>query len=209
MTTYIPALTLPDRLFTSPAASILTPIVLGSAVGIGVSSRLKPLIRPNAGGLKHALTVNQDKETKITYMRLRQPPLSPPTWVFGPVWTILYGVMGYASYRAYTNGTSPFSSPDVIATTKHAATIYSAQLALNLIWTPLFFGLKKPVAATVDIVALLGTNVYLTYLWSTIDQVSAYCQVPYLGWLGFATYLCAGIGYVNNWDLQAKESKSE
>lgn len=141
-------------------------------------------------------------------MRLRQPPLSPPTWVFGPVWTILYGVMGYASYRAYNNGTSPFSTPEVIATTRHAATVYSVQLALNLLWTPLFFGLKKPVAATVDILALLGTNVYLTYLWSTVDQVSTYCQIPYLGWLGFATYLCAGIGYVNNWDLKAKEPKS-
>ncbi|KAJ0118385.1 translocator protein [Diaporthe amygdali] len=187
MTTYIPALTLPERLFASPAASILTPIVLGSAVGIGVSN----------------------KDTKTTYMRLRQPPLSPPTWVFGPVWTVLYGVMGYASYRAFSNGTSPFSTPNVIATTRHASTVYSVQLALNLIWTPLFFGIKQPVAATVDIVALLGTNLYLTYLWSTVDQVSAYCMVPYLGWLGFATYLCAGIGYVNNWDLKAKEPKTE
>ena len=205
MTTYVPALTLPDRLFASPAASILTPIVLGSAVGIGISSKSTV-----AGILRHALTDHQDKETKTTYMRLRQPPLSPPTWAFGPVWTVLYGVMGYASYRAYTNGTSPFSTPEVIATTRHAATVYSVQLALNLIWTPLFFGVKKkPVAATVDIVALLGTNVYLTYLWSTVDQVSAYCQLPYLGWLSFATYLCAGIGYVNNWDLNATEPKSE
>lgn len=102
-----------------------------------------------------------------------------------------------------------FQHPDVIATTRHAATVYSVQLALNLIWTPLFFGLKKPVVATVDILALLATNVYLTYLWSSVDQVSTYCQIPYLGWLGFATYLCAGIGYVNNWDLKGKEPKSE
>ncbi|KUI54297.1 hypothetical protein VP1G_01789 [Cytospora mali] len=187
MTTYIPALTIPDQIFASTPASILTPIILGSAVGIGISN----------------------KKTKETYLTLRQPPLAPPTWVFGPVWTLLYGLMGYASHRAWTLGTSPFSSPSVIATTRHASTVYSIQLALNLIWTPLFFGVKKPVAATVDILALLGTNIYLTYLWSSVDSVSAGCMVPYLGWLGFATYLCAGVGYVNNWDLTAKGPKSD
>lgn len=117
--------------------------------------------------------------------------------------------MGYAAHRAWSTGLSPLNSVDVIQTTKHASTVYSIQLALNLIWTPLFFGLKKPVAATVDILALLGTNVYLTYLWTKVDMTSAYCMVPYLGWLSFATYLCAGVGYVNGWDLKEKEPKTE
>ncbi|KAF3769560.1 TspO/MBR-related protein [Cryphonectria parasitica EP155] len=188
MTTYISALTLPDKIFASPAASILTPIVLGSGVGIGISN----------------------KKTKETYMSLRQPPLSPPTWVFGPVWTLLYGLMGYAAHRAWMTGTSPLNSTELIRTTRHAATVYSVQLVLNLVWTPLFFGLKKPVAALADITALIGVNVYLTYLWAEVDKVSAYCMVPYLGWLGFATYLCAGVGYVNGWDLRGrKTAKSE
>lgn len=117
--------------------------------------------------------------------------------------------MGYASHRAWTLGTSPFSPPSVIATTRHASTVYSVQLALNLVWTPLFFGAKKPVAATVDILALVATNAYLTYLWSSVDTVSACCMVPYLGWLGFATYLCVGVSYVNNWDLTGRGRKTE
>ena len=84
-------------------------------------------------------------------------------------------------------------------------TLYTIQLGLNLIWMPLFFGVKRPIEATADIVALVGINGYLTYLWSSIDSVAAWCQVPYLGWLGFATYLCAGAGYLNDWNLADKE----
>ena len=113
--------------------------------------------------------------------------------------------MGYAAYRAAWNGLSPFSSPDTILATKHSMTLYTIQLGLNLAWMPLFFYAKRPIEATVDILALIGVNGYLTYLWSGIDQAAAWCQVPYLGWLGFATYLCAGAGYLNNWDLASKE----
>lgn len=74
---------------------------------------------------------------------------------------------------------------------------------------PLFFGLKRPIEATVDIVALLGLNVYLTTLWWPIDRVAAYCMVPYLGWLSFATYLCSGAGYLNEWSFKDKDLKKE
>lgn len=106
-------------------------------------------------------------------------------------------------------GTSPLNSTELIRTTRHASTVYSIQLVINLVWTPLFFGLKKPLAALADIVALIGTNVYLTYLWSEVDEASAYCMLPYLGWLGFATYLNAGVGYMNDWDLSPRTTKSE
>ena len=72
---------------------------------------------------------------------------------------------------------------------QHGATLYTIQLGLNLIWMPLFFGLQRPVEATVDIVALLGVTSYLTYVWSGVDEVATYLMFPYLGWLGFATYL--------------------
>ena len=116
-------------------------------------------------------------------------------------------VMGYAAHRAAMTGLSPFSSPSTRVTTRETFTLYTIQLALNLVWMPLFFGLKRPVSATVDILSLIGVNGYLTYLWSGIDSVSAWCQVPYLGWLGFATYLCAGTGYLNGWNLETKEEK--
>lgn len=183
MTTYIPALTLPSSLFLNPAVSVLLPVGLGTAIGYSATT------------------------TQSTYMSLKKPSVYPPPWLFGPVWTILYGTMGYAAYRIANIGLSPFNTPDNIATARHAMTLYTVQLGLNLIWTPLFFGLHRPIEASVDIISLLGVNAYLTYLYSLVDPVAAWLQVPYLGWLGFATYLCTSIGYLNNWDLSGKEVK--
>lgn len=95
--------------------------------------------------------------------------------------------------------------PVKIENTRRGATLYTVQLALNLVWMPLFFGLKRPVEATVDIIALTGSVGYLTFLWGKVDNVAAYCLAPYLGWLGFATYLSAGAGYLNGWSFQDKE----
>jgi benzodiazapine receptor len=113
--------------------------------------------------------------------------------------------MGYAAYRAMSVGTSPFSSPATISAARQGATLYTVQLGLNLAWMPLFFVLKRPVEATVDIVTLIGINGYLAWLWGSVDEVAGWCLVPYVGWLGFATYLCAGAGYLNNWNLADKE----
>ena len=82
-----------------------------------------------------------------------------------------------------------FESRSLNHSKQHGATLYTIQLGLNLIWTPLFFALKRPIEATVDTVALTGTVGYLTYIWSQIDPVAAWVMVPYLGWLSFATYL--------------------
>lgn len=113
--------------------------------------------------------------------------------------------MGFSAYRAYSTGMSPFASTEKHLLTKHGATLYTIQLGLNLIWTPLFFGLKRPIEATVDIVALTGTVGYLAYIWGQVDSVAGWALAPYLGWLGFATYLSAGVGYLNNWNLADKE----
>ena len=66
---------------------------------------------------------------------------------------------------------------------------------------PLYFGLRRPILASIDILSLIGVNGYLTYLWSSIDETAAWLQAPYMAWLGFASYLCIGSGYLNNWDL--------
>ncbi|EKD20787.1 uncharacterized protein L3040_004690 [Drepanopeziza brunnea f. sp. 'multigermtubi'] len=183
MTTFIPSITLPAALFANPAASILFPIALGTAVGYSVSP----------------------KKSQKTYMALKQPPYRPPPYVFGPAWTVLYGLMGFSAYRAYSTGMSTFASAEKHLLTKQGATLYTIQLGLNLIWTPLFFWLKRPVEATVDIVALTGTVSYLAYIWGQVDPVAGWALAPYLGWLGFATYLSAGVGYLNDWNLADKE----
>ena len=75
---------------------------------------------------------------------------------------------------------------------------------------PLFFRLKRPIEATVDVVALTGLVGYLTYIWGQVDEVAGWALAPYVGWLCFATYLSAGAGYLNKWDFSDKErSQSE
>ena len=71
---------------------------------------------------------------------------------------------------------------------------------------PLFFGLNRPIEATADIVILTGTVGSLIYVWSQVDQVAAWCLAPYFAWLGFATYLTVGIGYLNDWNMSDKET---
>lgn len=97
--------------------------------------------------------------------------------------------MGYTAYRAWTTGATSLN-PETVALAKQGATLYTVQLALNLIWTPLYFSLHKPVAATADILALGGTVGYLAYIWGQVDPVCGWLLAPYLGWLSFATYLC-------------------
>jgi benzodiazapine receptor len=186
MTTFIPSLTLPAAVFANPAASVLLPIALGSAVGFSC--------RP--------------KETQKTYLALKQPPYRPPPYVFGPAWTVLYGLMGFAAYRAYDTGMSPTASLENHLLTKQGATLYTIQLGLNLVWMPLFFVAKRPIEATVDIVALTGVVSYLAYIWGRVDPVAGWALAPYLGWLGFATYLTVGVGYLNDWDTASKEINS-
>jgi translocator protein len=183
---YIPSLTLPDVFFSSPALSILLPVTAGSAVGF--------LCRPS--------------ETKKTYFALKQPPYRPPPSVFGPVWTGLYALMGYAANRAWTVGMAS-AIPSVVENTRIGTTLYSIQLGLNLVWMPLFFVKGWPIPATLDIVALAGTVGYIKYLWGKIDDTASYCLMPYLGWLGFATYLCVGVGHLNGWNFQDKIKRME
>lgn len=138
------------------------------------------------------------------YLAIKQPPYAPPAKVFGPVWTLLYGLTGYAAYRAVHAGLSPFATVGQIQATKQGATLYTIQLGLNLLWMPLFFGLQRPIEATADLVALLGINAYLVRLWGPVDKVAGWLFAPYLAWLGYATYLSAGAGVLNNWNLKDK-----
>jgi len=99
-------------------------------------------------------------------------------------------------------------NPRVIEDTRRGATLYTVQLALNQLFMPLFFGLGRPVEALVDIVALTGSVGYLAYVWNKVDQTATYCLVPYLAWLGFATYLTAGTGYLNDWSFEKSDAEA-
>ena len=125
-----------------------------------------------------------------SYGTLNQPPLSPPGWVFPIVWTILYLLMGYASYRIY------LSEADRVDKRK-ALTFYSIQLFLNFLWPALFFGLGWYWVSFGELL-LLWVFIYLTmHLFSQIDDTAETLLIPYLLWVTFAAYLNLGVALLN------------
>ena len=124
------------------------------------------------------------------YQNLRQPPLSPPGWVFPVAWTILYLLMGYASYRVLTSDAPP-------ETVKKALILYGIQLALNFLWSPVFFGLHWYLAAFFILVAM-WVFIYLTIKgFSGIDEIAGDLLIPYILWVTFAGYLNFGVYFLN------------
>ncbi|MBR4434711.1 MAG: tryptophan-rich sensory protein [Clostridia bacterium] len=114
------------------------------------------------------------------YSALKQPPLSPPSWLFPVVWTILFVLMGVSAARVYLNSSEDFP---------FALKLYVLQLVLNVLWTPLYFALNLRLAAFVLLVLLLIAVVYMTYEFYKTDRTAAYLQIPYIVWLVFAGYL--------------------
>ena len=115
------------------------------------------------------------------YRLLRKPPFQPPPWVFGPVWTVLYGLMSASAWRVWNRPAGPRRS--------WALALWGVQLGFNALWSPLFFGKHRPRAALVDIAALGASLVAYTALARRVDRGAAWMMVPYLGWVGFATAL--------------------
>ena len=114
------------------------------------------------------------------YASLRQPPLSPPGWLFPIVWTVLFILMGISAARVYLNTQekAPF-----------ALKLYCLQLFLNVLWTPLYFALNLRLASFVLLLILLGTVICMTLEFKKIDKKAACLQIPYIVWLVFAGYL--------------------
>ncbi|KZS97970.1 TspO/MBR-like protein [Sistotremastrum niveocremeum HHB9708] len=140
------------------------------------------------------------------YQNLRSPPGRPPNGAFPIVWSTLYIAMGYAS-RLAVKALDSSLLPATQDTLRTALALYWGQLALNLLWTPLFFGLKRPGLALLDCTALTGTTVYLTtLLHEPTGGQSTWLLAPYCAWLGWATYLNAGIWWLNR-DLKPSGKK--
>jgi translocator protein len=115
------------------------------------------------------------------YRRLRTPWFQPPSWVFAPVWTGLYGLIAASGYRVWRAPASPERT--------RALTFWGAQLGLNAAWSWLFFGKQSPGAALVDI-GLLRTSIdAYTEAAEKIDPAAHWMMMPYRGWVSFATLL--------------------
>lgn len=124
------------------------------------------------------------------YTALAKPQLSPPNWVFGPAWTLLYLLMGIAFWLVWT------SLADLKAK-KRAMAAFGVQLFLNALWSPIFFGLRSPAWALVVIVLLWVVIAATIYLFSRVSRMAMLLLLPYLAWVSFAMYLNFAIWRLN------------
>ena len=116
------------------------------------------------------------------YRTLERPDWTPPDAVFGPVWTVLYLLMGFASWRVWRKG---WDRSDV----RVALGLYAAHLPLNALWSIIFFGWQRVGLAAIEIVVLLFLIIAITSRFARIDRLAGALFVPYLVWVAFATVL--------------------
>lgn len=124
------------------------------------------------------------------YPTLIKPFFTPPGWLFAPVWTLLYLLMGISVGRVWSY---KIQNPQV----KTSVYFFGLQLLLNGLWSMVFFGLKNPLGALVLIIGLLFLIIKTIHQFSKVDLLAARLLYPYLIWVCFATYLNGGIVFLN------------
>lgn len=124
------------------------------------------------------------------YAGLVKPSFAPPNWLFGPAWTTLYTLMGISLYLIW-------QAKAKIKIKKAALNIFYAQLILNALWSIIFFGLKNPGLAFVEILLMWVLIAASIVKFNKINKTASYLLVPYLLWVSFATLLNASIVYLN------------
>jgi len=138
------------------------------------------------GGLGGAVTASSVIEW---YPTLNKPSFNPPNWVFGPVWTTLYVMMGVAAWRVWR-------AADRAAAWGPLA-LFALQLAVNLGWSIAFFGLRDPGLAVAVILVLDLLVLATALMFRRIDGLAALLLVPYLAWIAFATILNIAVWRLN------------
>lgn len=141
----------------------------------------------NAVGMTAGLT--SDGGNSAWYQSLEKSPLNPPSWVFMPVWTALYTIMGIAGWRVWRSG--GFEAH------RAALTMFFVQLTLNFAWSYIFFDAQRPDLALAEILVLWAVIVTTMVLFNRVDRTAARLLAPYLAWVSFATFLNASIVFLN------------
>lgn len=125
----------------------------------------------------------------IWYAGLIKPPLNPPNWVFAPVWTTLYALMAIAAWLVWKTRPS--------GCRRHGLRLFYVQLAMNLLWSWIFFSRHQIGTALVDII-VLWVAIFLTILnFRKVSRAAACLLVPYLAWVTFASYLNLALWRLN------------
>mgnify|MGYP000347921619 CR=1 FL=1 len=126
------------------------------------------------------------------YSSLARPSFAPPNWVFGPVWTTLFVLMGVAAWLVWREASGP--TP---AAARAALVAFAGQFVLNVAWSAAFFGLQSTALGLAVVVALWLAIAVTVWLFARVDRRAAALLVPYLAWVSFATYLTYGFWALN------------
>lgn len=124
------------------------------------------------------------------YSLLLKPGFNPPNWLFGPVWTLLYLLMGIAAFLIWRQG---LEKKEI----RFSLLIFIFQLALNLFWSFIFFTLKSPAIAFTEIISLWFAILATTLAFYQISKPAAYLLIPYIIWVSFAAFLNYNIWMLN------------
>jgi tryptophan-rich sensory protein len=143
-----------------------------------------------AGSAALGARASKGAGSQFWYRRLRKPSFQPPSWVFGPVWTVLYGMMVFSAWRVWNRPAGPRRS--------WALLLWGVQLGFNALWSPLFFGRHRQRAALADIGALGVSLAAYTAVSSRVDKSAAWMMAPYLAWVSFAGLLNEEIVRLND-----------
>ena len=125
------------------------------------------------------------------YLTLQKPAFTPPGWLFGPVWTLLYLMMGIALYFIWKRAGSGVE-------VRSALTLFGLQLLLNVAWSAVFFGRQSPLGGLLIIVALWLTLALTVWRFRQISPLAAGLLLPYLAWTSFAAVLNFAIWHLNS-----------
>ena len=141
-----------------------------------IISILLPMI---IGGISGSFT---SASINTWYVTLNKPWFNPPNWIFGPVWTLLYLMMGIAFYMIW-------KSEAVNAVKQTAVILFAAQLLVNFLWSLIFFYLKQPGWAMLDIILMWILIVATIFSFGKISSTAAWLMLPYICWVSFAMIL--------------------
>jgi tryptophan-rich sensory protein len=131
---------------------------------------------------------------KTWYATLTKPSFNPPSWLFSPVWITLYVLMGIALFLVWRKGLHHKG-------VKIAIYVFGVQLALNALWSILFFGLKMPLLAFIEILILWGFILVTLLKFKKISKLAGYLLLPYLLWVSFAAVLNFFLWHLNHGSL--------
>lgn len=124
------------------------------------------------------------------YQTIKKPAFNPPNWIFGPVWTLLYLLMGISLYLIWKSG-GPGKAKTI------AMTVFFVQLALNILWSFLFFFLKNPLAGFIEIIVLWIFILVTILLFYPLSKLGSLLMIPYILWVSFAAVLNYFLWYLN------------